>query len=128
MLEGTDAGPVAPPAAAPLAPSTSAASPPSPAPAGAADGNPLARPPASPFAGAFSGDGLTLALDGPPAALVGEIVHDGARYPATAVDAGGRLAGRFVANGASFDFTATGDAAGVVLETEGARFTLAPTR
>jgi hypothetical protein len=73
--------------------------------------NPLARPTDAPkaFAGEFAGDNVKLSLvfDAASKAYRGEVAIADAKYPCTAAESNGSLAGSFVVGGQSYNFTAT---------------------
>jgi hypothetical protein len=59
------------------------------------------------FSGVFSGDGLTLRLEGPPAALTGVAESGGDRFPVRGTSSGGQFNGSYTEDGAPIPFTAT---------------------
>jgi hypothetical protein len=58
------------------------------------------------FNGVFTGDGLTLRLEGPPAALTGVAESGGERLPVRGTASGSQLAGSYTEDGAPVAFTA----------------------
>ncbi|NOY22435.1 MAG: hypothetical protein GXO70_02830 [Acidobacteria bacterium] len=66
--------------------------------------NPLAGGGSSPFSGTFSGDGVTLSLQGSGGKMNGTLLFNGSRFPVSATASGNTMRGNFSAGGNSYPF------------------------
>lgn len=87
-------------------------------------GNPLAKKAASAWSGRWSGEGVILEIDGSDNALTGGLVVEGNLMPTTATAAGDQLKGTFTVDGTAYAYRATRNGERIVLESDGASYTL----
>jgi hypothetical protein len=88
--------------------------------------NPLAHggDAAAPFGGTFTGDSVSIALEGKSDQYTGTLTVGDKKYPVTARSAGGKLTGAFESDGSKFDFTASLSGNTLTLSSEGNTYTL----
>jgi hypothetical protein len=86
--------------------------------------NPLGGGTADPFVGSFSGDNLTLTLQGANNTYTGELNFNGQPFPVQATANGTNLTGTFTSGGSTFNFTATLQDTALTLVSDGSTFNL----
>jgi hypothetical protein len=86
--------------------------------------NPLGSETADPFVGSFSGDNLTLTLQGANGTYTGEMNFNGQPFPVQATAEGTNLTGTFTSGGNTFNFTATLQDNALTLTSDGSTFNL----
>jgi hypothetical protein len=86
--------------------------------------NPLGGNTADPFVGSFSGDNLTLTLQGANNTYTGELNFNGQPFPVQATANGTNLTGTFSSGDSKFNFTATLQDTALTLVSDGSTFNL----
>jgi hypothetical protein len=84
--------------------------------------NPLGG--SDPFVGTFSGNNLSLTLQGANNTYTGELVFNGTPFPVQATASGTNLTGTFSSGGSTFNFTATLQNTALTLVSDGTTFNL----
>jgi hypothetical protein len=77
-----------------------------------------------PFVGSFSGDNISLTLQGANNTYTGELVFNGTPYPVQATASGTNLTGTFTSGSSTFNFTARLQDTVLTLESDGSIFNL----
>ncbi|MGL4611240.1 MAG: DUF6683 family protein [Trueperaceae bacterium] len=91
---------------------------------GSSGTNPLAAGTTEPFVGNFSGDNITLTLQGTNSSYTGELTFNGQPFPVKATATGTDLTGTFTSGGNTFNFTATLQNKTLSLTSDGSTFNL----